>query len=396
MAVVETDGAPGAAGDFCDPESFTLDAQGHTLTFYPDGQERLAALIALIDGARDSLDLAFYIFATDASAGRVRDALTAAARRGVKVRLIVDGFGADADDEYFAELIAAGGSFQIFMAKWSVRALIRNHQKMVIVDDTVAMLGGFNVADDYFAPPSANGWNDMAVTVQGPVVARVADWFAQLHEWTSDDDAQLRDIRLRVRRWDGGSGPVQLLIGGPTHHLARWARPVMRDMRQGQRMDMLMAYFSPGPRVRACMRVIAAKGQTNLVLAGKSDNGATIGAARALYKRLLKAGTRIYEFQPCKLHTKMIVIDDVAYLGSGNFDMRSLHVNLEIMLRIEDPALAERLRAHIAGHIAASLEITPELHARRATILTRMRWWASWFLVSVVDYTVARRLNLGL
>jgi cardiolipin synthase len=76
--------------------------------------------------------------------------------------------------------------------------------------------------------------------------------------------------------------------------------------------------------------------------------------------------------------------------------MRSLYVNLEIVVRIEDKALAERMREFVDQHIPASLAITPELHRQRSTPSTRLRWWASWFLVSVVEYTVSRKLNLGL
>lgn len=157
-----------------------------------------------------------------------------------------------------------------------------------------------------------------------------------------------------------------------------------------------MAYFSPNPRLRRRIRAIARKGKTNLLLAGKSDNGATIGASRALYKKLLAAGANIWEFQPCKLHTKLIVLDDAGYLDSANFDMRSLYVNLEIVLRIEDAKLAERMRAFIHDHLPAREHVTAELHAARATLWTRAKWWASWFLVSVADYTVSRKLNLGL
>lgn len=381
---------------FCEPDGFAMEAQGHKLAFFPDGPERLAALVALIESAQTSIKIAFYIFARDTSAARVRDALTAAARRGAQVNVIVDGFGAEADEAWFAELVAAGGTFQVFLAQWSRRALIRNHQKLVIADDRAAMMGGFNVADAYFAPSGADGWTDLGLTVEGPIVARMADWFEQLRTWTGDDAAQLRDIRRRVKDWDSGTGPVRLLLGGPTSGLAQWGSCVVRDMQRGERLDMLMAYFAPGPLVRKVLHRIARRGHTNLVLAGQTDNGATIGAARALYKLLLRARARIYEFQPRKLHSKLIVIDDAVYIGSANFDMRSFHVNLEIMLRIEDAGLADRMRLHIHQHIAAAEEITPALHAARASLLNRVRWWASWFLVSVVDYNVVRRLNLGL
>src|SRR5690606_13798060 len=161
-----------------------------------------------------------------------------------------------------------------------------------------------------FIMPTSDGWTDLGLTVEGPIVARMADWFAQLREWTSDDAAQFRDIRRRVNTWDSGTGPVRLLLGGPTSGLAQWGRCAVRDMQQGLRLDMLMAYFAPGPQVRKAMRKITQRGHTNLVLAGKSDNGATIGAARALYTRMLRAGARIYEFQPGRLHSKLIVIDD--------------------------------------------------------------------------------------
>lgn len=382
--------------EFRDPPPFSIEAQGLALTFHPGGRDRLEALLGLIDDARSQLKLAFYIFATDECSVRVRDALVAAAQRGVDVRLIVDGFGALADRAFFAPLIEAGGTFYCFIAKWTRRYLIRNHQKIVIADGKAAMLGGFNIENAYFAGPGEDGWNDLAYTVEGPVVSRVGDWFDELEDWTAHREAQFRAIRRKVRNWDGGSGAVQLLVGGPSRHLSSWARAVGHDLLDGERLDMTMAYFSPPPRLQKRIRSIAAKGKTRLLFPAKSDNGATIGAARALYGKLLRAGARIWEFQPCKLHTKLIVLDDTVYLGSANFDMRSLFLNLEIVLRIEDAALAERLRRYFEHHLPASEEITAELHARRATWFNRLRWRLSWFLVAVVDYTVSRRLNLGL
>ena len=96
------------------------------------------------------------------------------------------------------------------------------------------------------------------------------------------------------------------------------------------------------------------------------------------------------------MHTKLIVLDDAVYFGSANFDMRSLYLNLELMLRIEDAALADRMRAFVEWQMKGARKITPQLHAERATVWNRFRWGLSWLLVSVLDYTVSRRLNLGL
>ena len=92
----------------------------------------------------------------------------------------------------------------------------------------------------------------------------------------------------------------------------------------------------------------------------------------------------------------LLVLDDAVYMGSANFDMRSLYLNLEIMLRIEDKALADRMREFVTQHIEASEEITLEKHRKRATLWNRIRWSLGWVLVSVIDYTVTRRTNLGI
>ncbi|GGD37225.1 phospholipase D-like domain-containing protein [Croceicoccus pelagius] len=382
--------------DYRDPPPFTVEAQGQTLTFYPSGQDRLDALVELIDSATNSLSVCFYIFAEDAASVRVRDAMANAARRGVTVKLVVDGFGAAATDAFFEPLAAAGGQYWRFSARWSQRYLIRNHQKMVIVDEERAMIGGFNVEDSYFDPPQKNGWNDLGLIVTGSVVGDLVRWFEKMEGWVSDPKANWRAIRRILREWDPGKGPVRLLVGGPTRGLSSWSRCVSEDLIHGTRLDMMMAYFSPPKRLVRRIGRIAQKGSARLVMAGKSDNGATIGATRALYRYLLKRGAKIWEFVPCKLHTKLIVLDDRTYVGSANFDMRSLYLNLELMLVIDDEGLAEKMRDFVGQHLPASLAITPAVHKQRATIWNRVRWRASWFLVAVLDYTVSRRLNLGL
>lgn len=383
-------------GGFRDSEPFTVEAQQQALTFYPAGRDRLQALLEMIESAQESLRLCFYIFGEDHSASQVRDALVAAARRGVDARLIVDGFGADTSEYFFDEFIAAGGRYQVFSPRIGRRYLIRNHQKMVIADGTRGMIGGFNIEDDYFAPPDQNGWHDLGLTIEGSAVEELLRWYGELENWLSSPKEQLRAIRRQVRQWDSGDGPVRLLIGGPTEGLSSWARCIGQDLKQGKRLDMVMAYFSPSNGLMRRIGRIANEGEARLVMAGKSDNGATIGATRSLYHYLLKRGAEVYEFDACKLHMKLIVLDDTVYLGSANFDMRSLYLNLELMLRIEDAALADRMRAFVASHFPHSQQITPASHKLRATLWNRIRWNLSWFLVAVLDYTVSRRLNLGL
>ncbi len=384
---------PGAA--FSELAPFSISAQGQELTFYPAGKDRMDRLLELIGGARESVRLCFYIFSPDDAGTRVRDALVEAAQRGVRVTLIIDGFGADADEEFLQPLSDAGGRWHVFSSGWSQRYLIRNHQKMVIADGS-AMLGGFNIADEYFAPPQVNGWSDLGVTVEGSAVIQLSRWFDAIERWTANPRANWLAISRMIRDWNPGTGPVQLLIGGPTRTPSSWAQAIRKDIARARRLDMVMAYFSPASRMTRRIGNLARRGTVHLVMAGKSDNNATIGATRSLYDYLLGTGAKIWEFTACKLHTKLIVVDDAVYFGSANFDMRSLYLNLEVMLRIEDAALAGRMREFIGHQITASEAITPQLNRYRATLFNRIRWNFAWFLVSVVDYNVSRRLNLGL
>jgi cardiolipin synthase len=104
----------------------------------------------------------------------------------------------------------------------------------------------------------------------------------------------------------------------------------------------------------------------------------------------------VYEYQPTKLHSKLIVVDDVVHIGSANFDMRSLYLNLEMMLRIEDAAFAAAMRGFMDGELALSRRITLEEHRRQRSWFNRLKWGMAHFIVTTMDYNVTRRLNFGL
>ncbi|MEA3046040.1 MAG: cardiolipin synthase [Sphingomonadales bacterium] len=127
-----------------EPQIVPLEIAGNRLTLLADGPERLQALIALIDGAQESLRILYYIWENDESGRRVRDALVAAAERGVAVSLLVDGFGAVAGG-FFQPLIDAEARFCRFVPRWGRRYLLRNHQKLSLADGRKAIVGGFNI-----------------------------------------------------------------------------------------------------------------------------------------------------------------------------------------------------------------------------------------------------------
>lgn len=382
-----------SVGDYCDLDPFSVSAAGHEFTFYPHGQDRLRALIALIEGAETSLKVFYYLFDSDTSGTMVRDALVAAARRGVKVALMVDDFGNDAGADFFAPLTEAGGRFSVFSPKWNRRYFVRNHQKIVIVDDRRVMTGGANVSDHYFAVPAENGWCDLSVTITGPVVEQFVRWYALLASWVENEaegrTRQLRRLRDIVKTWDGGDGAVRLLVGGPLVRKGHWAWVFRQDLVAAKRLDTVSAYFSPPRSFRRLIARVGRRGSARMIMAGKSDISAAIDMARLVYKPLLAAGVKIAEFAICKLHMKLIVVDDVSYVGSANLDKRSFRINVELMVRVEDAGLARELRGLI-DHLEGSSEaMTRARYRREATFLARMRWRLAYW-ASLADYRVSR------
>lgn len=387
-----TSAAPASPAD-----PWTASVADHDLELVFDGAQRLERLRALVDGATRSIDIVMYIFDDDPAGREIVDRLVAAARRGVCVRAVIDRFGSsDTPDSLFAPLRDAGGTVTFFSRRWRSSYLIRNHQKLILIDRRVAVTGGFNIARDYLSAPRGDCWFDLGLIVEGPSVAQAVRWFEQIHAYALNSDGKLLILRRMIREWPAENGAMTWLVGGPTQRLSPWARAVRGDLEGAMRLDMAMAYFSPGQGMLRRLGRVARQGRARFVMAGKSDNAATIGASRLLYGYLLRKQAEIWEYRPCRLHMKLIVIDHVTYIGSANFDARSLFVNVEIMLRIADADFAARMRAFVAGLEDQCEVVTQQTHRARAGLLTRLRWALAWFVVGVADYTVSRRLNFGL
>lgn len=367
---------------------------GNRLSISGNGPDLRDMLIDLIDGAQNSVRLYYYIFADDGSGRLVLAHLIRAARRGVEVTLMVDAFGCgELPSGFFAGLERAGGQVGWFGSSWSTRYLIRNHQKMALADDSRAMIGGFNVADAYFGIPEEDCWHDLGLLIEGPEAEILGQWYQWLWNWVSSPRRRFRRLRAMVRGWKDRRRTFRWLVGGPARRLSPWARTVRDDLDRARQVDMIAAYFAPGNGMLARLRRVAERGRARLVLPSRSDNAATVAAARLLYGPLLRRGTEIYEYLPCRLHMKLIVIDDAVYIGSANFDMRSLFLNLEIMLRIEDADLADKLRLFIDARARDSERIDEARHRAEQTPLTLIKRWISYFLVGVLDYKITRRLN---
>jgi cardiolipin synthase len=366
---------------------------GNTLEVIETGESRMRALLELIGTAQHSLKMLMYMFNPDHAGDEVHDALIEAARRGVDVKLLIDGFGSAAPPRFFADLGQAGGQYCVFNPKYGRRYLWRNHQKLVVADDRVAIFGGANIDDTYLTDTGPKHWRDLWLRIEGPEVAMPARYFDMIFRWSTRPKAKVRSLRRLVGEYSEWRGPLQWKFSGPLSMRNSWWRSIGRDINCGSRLDMVFAYFAPpGAMLRRVGR-LGYRGRARVITAAKSDNNATIAAARHSYSRLLRRHVQMYEYQPAKLHTKLAIVDDIVHIGSSNFDYRSFYINMEVMLRIQDAGFADAMRAYFDREIQDSKWITPALHKKRANPWRRLKWAFSHFLVNIMDYTVTRRLN---
>jgi cardiolipin synthase A/B len=370
----------------------------HTLHLVHSAEERLQAILTLIGGATESIRMFFYMVEPDQTGHEVLDALVAAATRGVSVRLMIDSFGsANTPHSFFDPLIAAGGHYDCFGSRWGLGYFVRNHQKILIADGKHALVGGYNITDQYFDRKGADSWEDLGLIVSGPQAAHLVRYYDEMDALCEEGHVKFHKMRRLTRDWHPGTGKLIWLVGGPTNRISSWGLALKHALDGAKRLDIVAAYFSPSQTIlRRIAKVTHRKKGSRLVMAGRTDNGATIGAARLLYRYLLRRKAQIYEYQPRPLHSKFFIIDDVVFIGSANLDIRSLFINLEIMVRIEDEGFAAYMRAMVDDLVAQSEEQTPALLKRRDTVWSRFKSGLAYFLVNSVDYSIGKRLKFRL
>src|SRR4051794_4580291 len=169
---------------FAERGSIGVEIAGNKLELIESGEARLRLLLDLIEHAEQSIKMLMYMFNPDPVGDQVRDALASAAKRGVDVRLLIDGFGSGVPTGYFAELDQAGGEQCVFNPSYGRRYLLRNHQKLVVVDDKVAIIGGANIDDTYMSDHGAKRWRDLWLKVEGPEVRMPSAYFDTLFRWS--------------------------------------------------------------------------------------------------------------------------------------------------------------------------------------------------------------------
>ena len=350
-------------------------------------------MLQAIDQARESVCLEMYIFSPGNPGEAFRAALTRARERGVAVRVLIDGLGSNhLPSDFWKPLQAAGGEVRIFNPVALNRLGIRNHRKLLVCDRARAFVGGYNVAPEYDGDGVTQGWCDVGMCLEGHLVHELAASFDEM--FSRADFLHKRFVRLHkaiLRRATPGT-EEQLLLSGPGRGFNPIKRALRLDLADAREVQIMSAYFLPPWRLRRdLMSVVRRGGRVQLLLAGKSDVQLARLAARSLYRRLLRAGVEIHEYLPQILHGKMIVIDDVLYVGSANLDHRSLNINYELMVRLVSPEITAQARELFAQRLDRSRHITAEQWNRSRTLWRRLQQRWAYFVLARVDPYLARR-----
>jgi cardiolipin synthase len=357
------------------------------------GHEFFAAILAAIDAAEESVCLETYTYAGGPFGERFREALVGAAQRGVRVRVMTDALGSyTLPADFFKPLWEAGGESRVFNPLSLGRLGIRNHRKLLVCDERVAFVGGFNIAPEFDGDGITKGWRDLGLMIEGPLAAQLAESFDEM--WERADFQHKFFIRLRK---SGIKKAVvapheQLLLSGPGREPSPIKRALSRDLNHAASAQIMVAYFLPTWRLRRQIAgVVRRGGHAQLILAAKSDVAVSLLAARSLYRRLLKAGVSICEYQPQVLHAKLLVIDDAVYVGSANLDQRSLNLNYELMVRIEDKKLAAQARDVLRRTLDHCHRMDFEEWRKSRSFWQRLKQRWAYFLLVRIDPFIAQR-----
>ena len=369
---------------------------GNRLTLLNSGAEYFPALIAAINEARHDVHLESYIFADDATGRAVVDAMTNAARRGVTVRVLVDGFGApEFSDRLQPGMVSAGVQTMVYrpdIARFRLRRhrLRRLHRKLAVVDGEIAFVGGINIIDDLNGPQQMPARYDYAVRVEGPLLTPIQLALHRLWEMVLWAKLNRRYRLTKTSRHEPiprGDQTAAFLIRDNIRHRRDIEEAYLEGIAAAEHEIILAnAYFLPGRRFRRALRDAAGRGvRVIILLQGRVEYRLMHYATQALYGKLLGAGIRIFEYRRSFLHAKVAVIDSYwATVGSSNIDPFSLLLAREANVVTRDAKFATELRRSLRQAMQNGARELPADSWRQLAWHSRLLRWASYNLVRML------------
>ena len=378
---------------------------GNDISLLENGVQLFPALCAAFDAATTNIHVEMYIFRLDLAGKQLIHHLSLAAQRGLKVRVLIDGYGSAAEDEAIARMLHdAGAHCRVYrpepkrftLKSFDFMRLRRLHRKIVVVDATVGFVGGINIEDDYStADPDVRTTDprfDYAVRVVGPIVSDLVEaldllWLRTRH-WRQ---TPLRNLRSRLRYFKRHRASSHIVstssslsssvfpsttsppVFSPTTANMRAAFILRDNLRYRRTIEraylfyiasakteifIANAYFLPGGQLRGALIDAAKRGvKVRLLLQGKIEYQMQYHATRWIYDLFLREGIEIYEYLPSFLHAKVAVIDDVSIVGSSNLDPFSLLLAREANVLVDDAGFTAQLRQSLENAVTRGSRI---------------------------------------
>jgi len=338
---------------------------GNRVDVLVDGNTAYHALGAAIDGARHHVHAQYYLIRNDATGAWFRDRLVAAAKRGVTVRLLLDGYGClGLGSGWRRPLREAGVRLAEFLPMRSMLLQpvnLRNHRKIVVVDGEIAYTGGFNIGDEYRGGMmrGIGGWRDVHLRVEGPAAAELQRVFFQ--DWAFATGEPIDPNTYFPRAFPArGDATVAIVPSGPDTRNEAIHRLFFGAIVGAQREVLVTTpYFVPTESLLVGMELAAMRGvEVKLMLPGRSNHLVTFHAGRSFYDQLLDAGVELREYRRGIVHAKTLVVDGrVALVGSANMDLRSFRLNFEVHALVHDHTTAAKLQESFDEYVASSLQV---------------------------------------
>jgi len=340
---------------------------GNCLELKGNTNDFLNRLYEDIDSARETVHLLTYIYLTDSTGKRVAETLMAAARRGVTCRLLVDSLGSRTflKSDLRAKLEAGGVRVvealpASLLRIGSARIDLRNHRKIVVIDNTTGYLGSQNIADPAFAPKAKYApWIDCMVRIQGPAVHDLQRLF--LEDWYLDTGEANTEMLETVPHVHDDGADVQVIENGPQQVGSETFSLVLQSCFHVAVDEIILTtpYFVPDVATESAMHAAARRGvETTLIVPQRNDSRLVSLASRSHYEQLLEAGVKIRHFTKGLLHAKTLTVDRQLFLlGSANLDRRSMELNFEANMLGWSPDFAGQLRLLQKSYANDSIEI---------------------------------------
>jgi len=364
---------------------------GNRVTLLRNGTQFFPALEKAINSAQRQISLETYIYELDVVGLRITSALKDAASRGVRVWLLLDGFGCKNISEGLVQELQQAGIEVLFyrpkISPWTLKRnrLRRMHRKVTVIDGRIAFVGGINIIDDMNTPDHIPPRMDYAVSVEGPLVININASALRLWRrvaWTSLH--RIIASRLSTSPAIAGSMRAAFVVRDNILHRHDIEDAYLAAI-DGAANEIIIAnaYFLPGLRFRHALVAAARRGvRVLLLLQARVEYVLLDYASRALYGQFLAAGIEIYEYHASFMHSKVAVVDrSWATVGSSNIDPFSLLLSREANVVVDDTAFAEELRQDIESSIQFGAHQVRLADWKHAPLARRFLAWATYGLV---------------